>query len=95
MYEAIAHVPGVYISDAAVNLDGRTGVAISRKDPTRSYIDQIIIDPSTGLLIGLRSQRVEAEGFLPAGTVMSLTAVKTSVVGEAPAGPYREQQPSG
>ncbi|GAA3872402.1 hypothetical protein GCM10022381_14330 [Leifsonia kafniensis] len=95
MYKAIAQVPGVYLSDAEVNLDGHTGVAISRKDPSRSYTDQIIIDPTTGLLIGMRSQLVEAEGLLPAGTVLTLTAVKTSVVGEAPAGPYREQKPSG
>ncbi|SEO04854.1 hypothetical protein E3O25_07215 [Cryobacterium sp. TMT1-3] len=94
LYDVLARVPGVYLSDGQANLDGRTGVGISRKS-SDSYIEQIIIDPLTGLVIGMRTLTIEADGYFPAGTVTQLTSVKTLVVGDAPPGPFREQSPPG
>lgn len=94
LYDVLARVPGVYLSDGQANLDGRTGVAISRTS-SDSHIGQIIIDPTTGLVIGMRTVTTEADGYFPAGSVTHLTSVQTLVVGDAPTGPFREQTPPG
>ena len=96
MYQALANLPGVYLAQGQTNLDGQAGVAISRKEPSRPWVDQIIIDPTTGLLIGVCD--VVATGQwdpVPAGTVADWTAVKTSVVDQLPAGPYAVMPPDG
>ncbi|MHA6670098.1 CU044_5270 family protein [Homoserinimonas sp. A447] len=95
MYTALAELPGVYLADRQANLDGRTGVAISRKEPSRPFVQQIIIDPATGLLIGDRMLTVEKWGPVPVGSTASWTAVTTSVVDALPAGPYSTMPPAG
>ena len=82
-YNAAALIPGVTITENQATLDGRTGVAIGREEGERQ---EIIIDPETGMYIGER--RVTLSGFdgIPAGTVVSWSAVTTSVVDAAPGG---------
>ena len=68
-----------------VNVNGHTGVALGRTDPARPSISlEIIIDPSTGLLIGERMVNLVKDGAIPAGTNISWTAVETDVVDSAP-----------
>jgi hypothetical protein len=94
MYDVLARIPGVYVAEGKANLDGRTGVGISLLDSTGSYIQQIIIDPKTGLLIGTRDLGVKSAGKVPAGISQDWTAVTTSVVDSAQTGPFlKEQQP--
>ncbi|HEX4442278.1 MAG TPA: CU044_5270 family protein [Galbitalea sp.] len=86
MYRAAAMIPGVSVIASEATLDGRTGVAIGRTEPSDHLRQEIIIDPSTGLLIGERMVTLVAQSGLPAGTALEWTAVTTSVVDSAPAG---------
>ena len=88
MYEVLAEIPGVYLSAGRANLAGRTGVGISLLDSSGNYIQQLIIDPMTGLMIGTRDLGINAAGTVPAGVSQDWTAVTTSVVDSAPTGPF-------
>lgn len=88
LYEAAAHVPGVTKTEGEANLEGRTGTAIGR---SRGGGDrqELIIDPSNGLLVGERevvTGKAAASWAVPDGTAIGWTAVTTSVVDAAPAG---------
>jgi RNA polymerase sigma-70 factor (ECF subfamily) len=87
LYRAAAGIPGVTITDRTATLDGHTGIAFGR-DEGNGVRQEIIIDPSTGLLIGER-QILLRNGVLPgvdAGESMGWTAVTTTVVNSAPTG---------
>jgi hypothetical protein len=87
LYRAVAGIPGVSISDRDAALDGRTGVAFGR-DEGNGLRQEIIIDPTTGLMIGEREVALH-DGVLPgvpAGESMGWTAVTTTVVNSAPSG---------
>ena len=83
LYRAAALIPGVTLTAGTANLDGRNGVAIGR-DETNGIRQEIIIDPSNGLLIGERQVLLTAMGGLPAGASMGWTAVTTTVVDSVP-----------
>lgn len=83
LYGAAALVPGVTVVDPQATMDGRVGVALGMDTRSGARTD-MIIDPSTGLLIGEREVLLEARDGVPAGTAVSWTAVTTSVVDEAP-----------
>ncbi|SFQ50910.1 hypothetical protein SAMN05421810_108180 [Amycolatopsis arida] len=80
LYQALAKVPGLEVTDRQANLDGRIGTALGMDDGTSR--EEIIIDPETGRFIGEREVLVEDSGAIPAGTTMSFTAVTTAVVDE-------------
>lgn len=85
LYKAAALIPGVTIVDRQATLDGRTGIAIGI--PKQDVRQEIIIDPATGLLIGERTVLLESTEHIPAvpaGTAISWTSVRTSVVDAAP-----------
>lgn len=87
LYKAAAGIPGLKITDHATTLDGRTGIAFGR-DESNGVRQEIIIDPTSGLLIGER-QVLLHDGVLPgvpAGESMGWTAVTTTVVDSAPTG---------
>jgi hypothetical protein len=84
LYKAAALIPGVTVVDSEANLDDRVGTAIGIENPNRETRTDIIIDPSTGLLIGERVVTLKAGKTFPAGTATAWTSVKTSVVGSAP-----------
>ncbi|MDQ1130727.1 CU044_5270 family protein [Microbacterium sp. SORGH_AS_0888] len=86
LYRAAAGIPGVEITEQTANLDGRTGVAIGRVETVDDTRQDIIIDPSTGALIGERQVALGDTFGLPEGTPTGFTAVTTSVVDSAPAG---------
>lgn len=85
LLEALALVPGVTSTADVENLDGVTGVAFGRTEALRNgERSEIIVDPTTGLVIGERSiSGISVFGFGP-NEVVSSTAVQTSVVDAAP-----------
>ncbi|ARC57808.1 hypothetical protein AS850_12060 [Frondihabitans sp. 762G35] len=86
LYRAAAMIPGVTLTEGQANLDGRTGVAIGRAENNGTR-QEIIVDPSTGLLIGERTIVTDAAAAeLPVGTAMESTSVTTRVVDSAPSG---------
>lgn len=84
LYKAAALVPGVTMVDRQATLDGKTGVAIGIVGPDGRSRTDVIIDPSTGLLIGERDVLLRATPDFPAGTATSWTSVRTTVVNAAP-----------
>lgn len=84
LYKSAALVPGVSVVDRQAALDGRTGVAIGINAPDGGSRTDIIIDPGTGLMIGERVVLLKATPDFPAGTAVSSTSVRTTVVNTAP-----------
>ncbi|MET3919104.1 CU044_5270 family protein [Arthrobacter sp. UYEF20] len=84
LYKSAALIPGITVGDRQATLDGKTGVAIGMEDPDGGGRVDIIIDPTTGLLIGERNVSLKATADFPAGTATSWTSVQTSVVDSAP-----------
>jgi hypothetical protein len=84
-YGALALIPGVTSTADVANLDGVTGVAIGRTEPLRLGLRQeIIIDPSTGLVIGERQVATVAVLGFGVNSIYSQTAIETTVVSSAP-----------
>jgi hypothetical protein len=86
LYKAAALIPGVTVVDRQANLNGETGIALGVEDQDRQTRLDIIIDPTTGLLIGEREVTLTTEAYpaFPAGTAIAWTSVQTSVVDSAP-----------
>ncbi|NQX36443.1 CU044_5270 family protein [Herbiconiux sp. VKM Ac-2851] len=86
LYQAAARIPGVTITDQQASLDGTTGIAIGRVEPSTNIRQDIIIDPDTGQFIGEREISLVANNGLPAGTPSESTTVSITVVDTAPEG---------
>lgn len=84
LYKAAALIPGVTVGDRQATVDGRTGTAIGIPSPDGVARTDIIIDPTSGLVIGEQDVLLKDYPGSPAGTVSSWTSVKTSVVNAAP-----------
>ena len=84
LYKAAALITGVKVADKQATVDGRTGIAIGVAIPGGGSRQDIIIDPASGLVIGERDVLQKDYPDSPAGTVMSWTSVRTSVVNSAP-----------
>jgi hypothetical protein len=84
LYKAAALIPGVTLADKQATVDGRTGIAIGIPTSDRVARRDIIIDPASGLVIGEQDVLLKDYPGSPAGTVMTWTSVKTSVVNSAP-----------
>jgi hypothetical protein len=83
-YKAAALIPGVTVVDKQATIDGRTGIAIGIPSPDGGSRQETIIDSTTGLMIGERNVLLKDYPGFPAGTVMTWTSVRTSVVNTAP-----------
>ncbi|MFY9636328.1 MAG: CU044_5270 family protein [Cellulosimicrobium cellulans] len=83
-YKAAALIPGVTVVDKQATIDGRTGIAIGIPSPDGGSRQETIIDPATGLLIGERNVMLKDYPGSPAGTIITWTSVRTSVVNSAP-----------
>lgn len=80
LYQALALLPDLTITQRVANLAGRTGVAMGiddRESPTRQ---EIIIDPHTGEYIGERTVQLRSQPGAPAGSVSEYSSVTTTVV---------------
>jgi hypothetical protein len=87
LYQALALLPDLTVTQKEANLAGRVGVAIGVDDPTYPTRDDIIIDPGTGQYIGERTVQLRTRDGIKAGTVTEFSAVSTSVadrLGEQP-----------
>lgn len=84
LYTAAALITGVTVTDKQATVDGRTGVALGIPSLDGGSRQEIIIDPSSGLVIGERAVLQRDYPGEPAGTVVSWTSVRTSVVDSAP-----------
>ncbi|RKT51798.1 CU044_5270 family protein [Saccharothrix australiensis] len=85
LYQALAKLPGLEVSEQRANLDGRTGTALGIDDGSRRQ--EIIIDPETGRFIGERQVATDDSGGFKAGTVLTFTSVTTGVadaIGQQP-----------
>ncbi|MFB9495829.1 CU044_5270 family protein [Saccharothrix mutabilis subsp. capreolus] len=77
LYQALAKLPDLTVSDRAANLDGRVGVALRAGAGPQAR--EIVVDPSTGRFIGERVISTQEWEGLPAGTVWSFTSVTIGV----------------
>ncbi|KQO64238.1 CU044_5270 family protein [Curtobacterium sp. Leaf261] len=83
MYDALATLPGITVTERQASLDGRTGTAIGLADPSGSEQRQVIIDRSSGDYLGERMLQLERNGSIPAGTVMDSVSVVSMQVSTA------------
>ncbi|MFI9817254.1 CU044_5270 family protein [Saccharothrix variisporea] len=82
LLRALAHLPGLDVTDDAADLDGRRGVALGvAEDGERQ---EIILDPATGEVIGERKVSDSMFAGVPKGTVTSYSSVTTAVVDALP-----------
>lgn len=84
LYKTAALIPGVTVGDKQATVDGRTGIAIGIPSPNGVARHDIIIDPTSGLVIGEQDVLLKDYPGSPAGTVSTWTSVRTSVVDSAP-----------
>ncbi len=84
LFKAAALIPGVTVGDKQATVDGRTGVAVGIPSPDGVARTDIIIDPTSGLVLGEQDVCLKDYPGFPAGTVSSWTSVHTSVVSSAP-----------
>ena len=72
------------VTEKAATLDGRKGISIGRTESKTAERQDIIIDPTNGLVIGERLVILNGQPGIPAGTALGSTSVTTSVVNSAP-----------
>lgn len=85
LLEALTHISGVSATEGVSNLNGIEGVAIGRNEPFRSdERREIIIDPTTGLIIGERTVAGLSLFGWNKGDATGLTSLTTTVVSQTP-----------
>ena len=84
LYGAASLVPGVEIIPGGATVDGQMGIVLGRVESSRTTRQDIIIDPTNGLLLGERMVLSAERSGAPAGTIISATSVRTSIVDSAP-----------
>lgn len=84
MYEALATLPDVVVTEEQVSLDGRRGTAIGLPRWSGTEQHDVIIDPADGAYIGERSIRTRRIGSIPAGTVIDSVTVRATPVDDQP-----------
>lgn len=82
LYKTAALIPGIEVIGTDVTLDGKTGEAIGLANG--NVRDDIIIDPTTGIMIGERTVALKARFGIPAGTSVAWTSISTTVTNTAP-----------
>ncbi|WP_309112896.1 CU044_5270 family protein [Saccharothrix sp.] len=78
LLRALTHLPGLDVTDNAADLDGRKGVALGMSEDGERQ--EIILDPTTGEVIGERKVSDSMFAGIPKGTVTSYSSVTTTVV---------------
>jgi hypothetical protein len=79
LYQALALLPDLTVTQREANLAGRLGVAMGVVDPHYPTRDDIIVDPATGQYIGGRTVQLRTQDGIRAGTVTEFSSVTTSV----------------
>lgn len=92
-YDALTRVSGVTVTLGVEAADGREGVAIGRTEPLRlGERQELIVDPSTGQVIGERTVMTVAVMGYGKNEVIGQSAISYSVVAHVPAA-TREPEP--
>ena len=84
LYQALALMPSVAVTEAQASLDGRVGTAIGLRDTAGDTRQEIVIEPSTGEYIGVRLVTVAGFGEIPPGTPLEYTALSATIVDSVP-----------
>jgi hypothetical protein len=87
LYQALALLPDLTVTQREANLAGRVGVAMGVVEPRYPSRDDIIVDPATGQYIGERTVQLRTQDGVRAGTATEYSAVTTAVadrLGERP-----------
>ena len=84
LYQALALMPAVVVTDSQASIDGRVGTAVGLRGDAGDTRQEIIIDPATGEYIGVRLVTIAGFGEIPPGTTLEATAVSTTVVNSVP-----------
>lgn len=84
MYRAMALLPEVVITERQTALDGRSGTAFGVADDDGFATIEVIVALERGQVLGVRSRQIEAQGPVPAGTIVWSTAVTTTAAASAP-----------
>lgn len=79
LYQALALLPDLTVTQREANLAGRVGVALGIVDAEYPTRDDIIVDPATGQYIGGRTVQLRTQDGIRAGTVTEFSSVTTSV----------------
>lgn len=87
LLRALTYLPGLDITDGAADLDGHKGVALGISEDGERQ--EIILDPSTGEVIGERKVSDSMFAGIPKGTVTSYSSITTAVVDRIGAEPTR------
>lgn len=84
MYQALATLPGIVVTEEQASLEGRVGTAVSLTARTGSERRDVVIDPSDGAYLGERTVQTTRNGSIPAGTVIDSVAVRVTPVDDQP-----------
>lgn len=84
MYEALATLPDVVVTEEQVSLDGRRGTAIGFPRWSGTEQHDVIINRADGAYIGERSIQTRRIGSIPAGTVIDSVSVQVTPVDDQP-----------
>jgi hypothetical protein len=84
MYEALATLPGIVVTEEQASLDGRVGTAVGLPAGTGSDRQEVIIDRTDGAYLGERTVQVRRLGSIPAGAVIDSVAVRVAPADDRP-----------
>ncbi|MFI1586270.1 CU044_5270 family protein [Embleya sp. NPDC020630] len=88
LYEALTRVPGVVRTEQAADGRGRRGVGLARTDPRSGLRRELILDPATGALLGVRDVVTLPGKDHPIGAILSQsTMLESGIVDSMPDGP--------
>jgi hypothetical protein len=87
LLRALTYLPGLDLTDGAADLDGHKGVALGISEDGERQ--EIILNPSTGEVIGERRVSDSMFAGTPKGTVTSYSSITTAVVNGIGAKPAR------
>lgn len=84
MYNALATLPDIVITQQQASLDGRVGTAIGLADPSGNQRTDVILSPTTGDYLGQRMVQLKRNGSIPAGALLDSTSVVSVAVDRRP-----------
>lgn len=84
LYRAVALVPTIDVIEQRATIDGRVGVSIGYLEKSSGTRSELIIDTTTGTLIGERNVVAEAGSDLPVGTIYGWSTTRATVTETAP-----------
>ncbi|WP_439677914.1 CU044_5270 family protein [Embleya sp. MST-111070] len=88
LFEAASRLTGVERTDDAVDARGRHGIGPARTDPRGGVRTELVLDPTSRLLLGSRGVLTHPDENHPIGTVVwTSTVLKRDIIDTMPADP--------